>query len=85
MIELSVIFGLYVLASSAIVVYISKTGREERQELADRVMVLSKPEAAILHKAQRDIEPAKVEYIDEDREFTLQRSNGRPDMLGDDD
>jgi hypothetical protein len=85
MIELSVIFGLYVLVSGATIFYLVKTGREERQELEDRFMEMARPEAAILHKAQRDPSPAEVDYIDEDREFELQRKNGRPELLGDDD
>lgn len=84
MIELSVIFGLYVLVSGAIIFYLVKSARDERQELEDRVMELSRPEAAILHKAQRDPEPGSVDYIDEDREFELQHKNGRPELLGDD-
>lgn len=84
MIELSVIFGLYVLVSGAIIFYLVRTAREERQELEDRVMELCKPEAAILHKAQRDPSPATIDYVDEDREYELQTKNGRPEMLGDD-
>jgi hypothetical protein len=85
MTELSVIFGLCVLASSVIILYLIKVGREERQELEDRLMEISKPESAILHKAQRDPTPASVDYIDEDREFELEHKNGRPVLLGDDD
>lgn len=84
MIELSVIFGLYVLVSGAITFYLVKSAREERQELEDRFMEISRPEAAILHKAQRDPSPATLEYIDEDREYELQQKNGRPELLGDD-
>lgn len=85
MIELSVIFGLYVLVSSVIVIYLVKTGREERQELEDRVMALSKPDAVILHKAARDTEGANDPvYVDEDKEYELQHKNGRPELLGDD-
>lgn len=85
MIELSVIFGLYVLVSGAIIIYLLKLGKEERQELEDRVMVLAKPDSAILHKAARDPEPAKVSYMDEEAEFALQEELGRPDMVGDED
>lgn len=85
MIEISVLFGLYVFVSGYLIHYLITAAREERQELEDRLMVLSKPDAAILHKAQRDKEPAEVSYIDEDAEFALQAKNGRPELLGDDD
>lgn len=84
MIELGVIFGLCILVFGGIIFYLVKTGREERQELEDRLMALTKPEAAILHKATRDPEPANVDYVDEEREYELQRKNGRPDLIGDD-
>lgn len=85
MIELSVIFGLYVLVSGVVALYLVKTGREERQELEDRVMALSNPDALILHKATRDTEgPDDPIYVDEDKEYELQHKNGRPELLGDD-
>lgn len=84
MTQLTILFGLVVVASTLVILYLIKTGREERQELEDRLMELCKPEASILHKAQRDPTPAAIDYVDEDREYQLQSKNGRPELLGDD-
>jgi hypothetical protein len=82
MIELSVIFGLYVLVSGAYLVYVERNARRERERLEDRVMALSKPDALVLHKAVDEPEPANVSYVDERAERRL--GNGNIDLLGDD-
>lgn len=66
MIELSVIFGLYVIGSLILLHKKDQTARAERSELEDRMMALAKPEALILHQAQRDGTPADVGYVGED-------------------
>ena len=83
MIELSVIFGLYVVASSALIFYLVKSGKEERSELEDRVMALAKPDSIIVHKALRDQEPGSVDYVDEAKEYEL--GSGDLVFVGDDD
>ena len=71
MIELSVICGLCILGWAATTVFLVRHAREERQELEDRMMVLAKPEAAVLHQAQRDPSPARISYMDEEREVGI--------------
>lgn len=83
MVELSIIFGLYVIGSITLIGYLLRLGREERSELEDRLMALSKPEALISHKVGRDPQPAVISYMDEDGEAVSQRTNGHPDLIGD--
>ena len=84
MIELTSIFIVYVIASTLVVLYLIREGRKERESLEDRLMALSKPDALITHKALGDDEPAKVDYVDEQREYELAH-NGEIDLLGDED
>lgn len=76
MIELSVICGLCILAYPPTVIYLVRHAREERKELEDRVMVLCKPEAAMIHVGQRDPVAASVRYTDEESEYLLPEENG---------
>lgn len=82
MIELSVICGLCVLAYPATIVFLVRHAREERKELEDRMMVLAKPEAAMIHQAQRDPVAASVSYMDEEAEVGIGLD---APLLGDDD
>ena len=74
MIELSVICGLCILAWAATTIFLVRHAREERKELEDRMMVLAKPDAAILHQAQRNPEPGRVTYMDDEREARIGHS-----------
>lgn len=78
MIELSVTFGIYVIGSLYFFRYLVQHAADERKELEDRLMVLAQPDAAILHKAQRDPEPATVTYVGESD------NNGHVELLEDD-
>lgn len=82
MIELSVIFGLYVLVSGTIICLLVKSSREERSALEDRLMALSQPQALIMHKAYEEPEEASVGYVDEGREALLEakESNGHVEL-----
>lgn len=85
MILISVIFGLYIIATLIHTVVKEKENRIERERLEDRLMAMSKPEALITHKAVTDPEPAEVTYMDEKAEYALdKRKNGHVDLLGDD-
>lgn len=81
LIELSVIFGLYVIGSLALMYHKDKTAQEERSELEDRLMALSKPDAIILHKAARDGQPAGVSYVGEGTAYDPEE-NGHLDLEG---
>jgi hypothetical protein len=85
MIYLSVLFGLYVLATGVLIIYLLKSARQEREQLEDRVMALSKPEALITHKALTESEPAVVSYMDERAEYEVAERNGQPTLLGEED
>lgn len=82
MIPVCVLFALYVVGSLYVIRFLIDRAASERSELEDRMMALSKPEAAILHKAARDPEPATISYVGEGFE---DESNGHVDLLGDDD
>lgn len=82
MIELSALFGTYVVGSIALIAYVLKENRLERERLEDRLMALSQPDALTLHKALSDPEPGTVSYMDEEAEYAL--GNGNVDLLGDD-
>lgn len=81
MIELSVTFGLYVIWSLYFFRYLVQHAADERKELEDRLMVLAKPDAAILHQAQRDPVPATVSYVDDE---AMTSGNGHVELLEDD-
>lgn len=66
MIELGVIFGLYVIGSLIVIRLQGKEAREERAELELALMAVTKPEAAITHRASLDPQPAKVSYEGEE-------------------
>lgn len=85
MIELSIIFGVYVVGSMIYLLNFHRENRTERERLEDRLMAMSKPEALITHKAVTDPEPAEVTYMDERAEYALDKhKNGHVDLLGDD-
>jgi hypothetical protein len=67
----------------AALIFVLKTGRDEREKLEDRLMALSKPEALIVHKAHDDPEPARVAYVDEEtsdmEEYLHRQANGQPE------
>lgn len=65
MIELSVIFGLYVIGSLIYLYFKDKATQEEREELQDRFMALCNSQALLTHKATQDSVPAEVKYEDE--------------------
>lgn len=46
-------------------------GREERRDLTDRVMALSQPIALTMTRSFQDTSEAKIDYVDEDREYAL--------------
>jgi len=90
-IEVYVFFGLCTFVSgftTFIAFSMSRLARDERKELEDRLMALSKPNAMLTHAGLRDTEPAKVDYVDEEREYAITHSNSREihefDRLGDD-
>lgn len=82
MIELTILFGLYIFVSGVITYTLHRLARDERKDLEDRIMALSKPDALITHKALTDPEPANITYIDEAKEYELAH-NGGIDLLGD--
>lgn len=84
MIYISVLFGLYVLLSGAYIFDMERRNRRERERLEDRFMALTNQPALVTHKALADPEPAKVGYVDEDREFQLEK-NGHVELLTDED
>lgn len=83
MIELSVIFGLYVAGSLAFLYHMSKTHVEEREALLDRIMAISNPEALVTTKSVKDKTPARVAYMDEEGEFAYEREHGVTAVVGD--
>lgn len=66
MIEICIVFTAYVLVSGAIIVVMYRLAQDERRELEDRIMALSKPETVPVYKAIRDKEAAEITYVDEE-------------------
>lgn len=83
MTQLTIFFGLVIVAGIYIIHTLIVVGRQERADLEDRLMALSKPEALISHRVMKDPQPAEVHYMDEDQEAAAQSLNGHPDLIGD--
>lgn len=92
MVYLTVIFGLYVIASVGIIMLLivrlldsQAAAQKERKDLQDRILALTAPEAMVTKTAVSHLEELRdngelkgnVQYVDDKRELELAKESDR--------